>query len=162
MISNFLFNFFNFCIIVSFFDKIANIWYFIFKAVNAVNAKPLVLSISVLTSFTFVLRIVFVAKFVISGILSSIFLILALYSVFLTTSFLTTLLSLLKSTGTGSNLPVSNLSTLLFKLLKLFGKFFALSISNLSTSVYKLAKFDFNAKLEVSTCEISLLYAFVA
>ena len=88
MISNFLFNFFNFCIIVSFFDKIANIWYFIFKAVNAVNAKPLVLSISVLTSFTFVLRTVLVAKFVISSILSSIFLILALYSVFLTTSFL--------------------------------------------------------------------------
>ena len=64
------------------------------------------------------------AKLVISGILSSIFFILALYSVFLTTSFLTTLVCLLKSAGTGSNLSMSNLFTLLFKLLKLFGKLF--------------------------------------
>ena len=49
---------------------------------------------------------------------------------FLTTSFFATSLTLLKSTGTGTNL----------------------SISNSSTSVFKLAKFDFNAKLEVSTC----------
>ena len=41
----------------------------------------------------------------------------------------TTLLSLLKLTGPGTNL----------------------SISNLSTSVFKLAEFDFNAKLEVLT-----------
>ena len=47
------------------------------------------------------------------------------YSVFLTASFFTTSLSLLKSTGTGANL----------------------SISSLSTSVFKLAKFDFSAKL---------------
>ena len=47
------------------------------------------------------------------------------YAVFLTTSFFTTLLSLLKSTGT-----VANLST-----------------SNLSASLFKLAKFVFNAKL---------------
>ena len=50
------------------------------------------------------------------------------YTVFLTTSFFTTSLSLLKSTGTGANLSISNLS------------------------IFKLAKFDFNAKLEVSTC----------
>ena len=62
------------------------------------------------------------------------------YKVSLTTSFFTTSLSLLKSTGTGTNL----------------------SISNLSTSVFKLAKFVFNAKLEVSTCEIFLMSAFVA
>ena len=61
-------------------------------------------------------------------------------TVFLTTSFFTTSLSLLKSAGTGSNL----------------------SISNLSTSNFKLAKFVFNVKLEVSTCEISLMSAFVA
>ena len=60
--------------------------------------------------------------------------------VFLTTSFFTTSLSLLKSAGTGSNL----------------------SISNLSTSIFKPAKFVFNVKLEVSTCEISLMSAFVA
>ena len=50
------------------------------------------------------------------------------YTVLLTTSFFTTLLSLLKSTGTVANLP----------------------ISNLSNSVFKLAKFVFNAKFEVS------------
>ena len=59
---------------------------------------------------------------------------------FLTTSFFTTLLNLLKSVGTGSNLSISNLSTLLFK----------------------LAKFVSNAKLEVSTCEIFLISAFAA
>ena len=50
------------------------------------------------------------------------------------------MLNLLKSVGTGTNL----------------------SMSNLSTSVFKLAKFVFNAKLEVSTCEIFLMSAFVA
>ena len=45
------------------------------------------------------------------------------YSVFFTTSFLTTLLHLAKSPGMGVNL----------------------SISSLSTSVFKLAKFDFSA-----------------
>ena len=59
---------------------------------------------------------------------------------FLTTSPFTTLLNLLKSVGTGANL----------------------SMSNLSTSVFKLAKFVFNAKLEVSTCEIFLISVFVA
>ena len=54
------------------------------------------------------------------------------YSVFLTTSFFTTSLSLLKSTGTGANL----------------------SIFSLSTSVFKLAKFDFSAKLLASICDI--------
>ena len=58
-----------------------------------------------------------------------------LYSVFLTTSFFTTSLSLLKSTGTDANL----------------------SISSLSTSVFKLAKFDFSAKLLTSTCDIFFL-----
>ena len=61
------------------------------------------------------------------------------YTVFLTTSFFTTLLSLLKSVGTGANL----------------------SISNLSTSVSKVAKFVFNAKLEASTCGIFLISDFV-
>ena len=60
--------------------------------------------------------------------------------VFLTTSFFTTSLSLINSTGTGTNL----------------------SMSNLSTSFIKLARFVFNAKLEVSTCEIFLMSLFVA
>ena len=59
---------------------------------------------------------------------------------FLTLSFFTTSLNLIKSTGTGTNL----------------------SITSLSTSVFKLAKFDFNAKLEVSTCAIFLISVFVA
>ena len=63
-----------------------------------------------------------------------------LHTVFLTTSFFTTLLNLLKSAGIGTNL----------------------SISNLSTSVFKLEKLVFNAKLEVSTNEIFLMSVFVA
>ena len=63
-----------------------------------VVAKLLIFGISPLTSFILVLRVVLVAKLVISGFLSSIFLMLTLYRSFLTTSFLTILLSLLKST----------------------------------------------------------------
>ena len=63
-----------------------------------------------------------------------------LYTVFLTTSVLTTSLSLRESTGTGANL----------------------SMSNLSTSVFRLAKFVFNAKPEVSICEIFLISVFAA
>ena len=70
---------------------------------------------------------------------------------FLTTSFFTTLLSLLNSTGVVSNLPISNLSTLLSKLIKLLGIFLYLSISNLSASDSKLAKSVFLAKSNVST-----------
>ena len=76
-----------------------------------VVAKLVMLGISLLTSFILALTVVLVAKLVISGILFSIFLILALYTSFLTTSFFTTSLSLLKSTGTGTNLSTSNLST---------------------------------------------------
>ena len=70
------------------------------------------------TSFILALRQALVAKLVISGILSSIFFILALYTSFSTTSFSTTSISLLKSTGTDTNLSISNLSTLLFKFFK--------------------------------------------
>ena len=54
------------------------------------------------------------------------------YTAFLTLSFLTASLSLLKLTGTGANL----------------------SMPNLSTSVFRLAKFVFSAKLELSMCSI--------
>ena len=63
-----------------------------------------------------------------------------LYSVFLTTSFFTTLLSLAKSLGTGVNF----------------------AMSNLSTSVFKLAKFVFDAKLLTSTCVTFFKSVFVA
>ena len=56
----------------------------------------------------------------------------SLYSVFLTTLFLTTLLNLARSTGTVFNL----------------------SASILSTSVFKLATFDFSVKLLTSTCDV--------
>ena len=56
------------------------------------------------------------------------------YSVFFTTSFFTTLLNLAKALGNGTNL----------------------SISNLPTSDFKLAKFDFNANLLASICDIIL------
>ena len=74
-------------------------------------AKLVILGILPLASFILALRVVLVAKLVISDILSSIFFILALYTSFLTTSFFTMSISLLKSTGTGINLLTSNLST---------------------------------------------------
>ena len=62
------------------------------------------------------------------------------YTGFLTTLFLRTSLNLLKSTASGANLPMSNLST----------------------AVFRLAKFVFSAKLEVSTCVTFLRSVFVA
>ena len=56
---------------------------------------------------------------------------------------------LLKSTGTGTSLSISNLSTLFFKLLKLLDTFFNLSIFTLSTSDFKLVKSVFQAKSDV-------------
>ena len=88
-------------------------------AVRAViPVKVVTLGVSSLTRFILALRVVLVAMLLISGILSSISLILALYSVFLTTSFFTTSLSLLKSTGVVSNFLIFSLSILFFKLFK--------------------------------------------
>ena len=85
---------------------------------------------------------------VISGILSSIFFILALYTPFLSASFFTTSLSLLKPVETGIY-STSNFSTLLFKLLKLVETVFSFSIYNLSTLDFKLAKSSFLANFDV-------------
>ena len=63
-----------------------------------------------------------------------------LHTSFLTTSFFTASLNLLKSTGPGTSLLMSYLST----------------------SVFKLATLFFNTKREVSTCEIFLISVFVA
>ena len=140
MISNFLFNFINFCVIVSFLTKLLTLSILFSPEVRAaVVAKSVILGILLLIYFILALARVLVAKLVISVILPSIFFILALYTSLLTTSFFTTSLSLIKSTGTGTNLSTSNLSTLLFKLFQLFGTFFNLSISNLSTLDFKLA-----------------------
>ena len=99
-----------------------------------------ILGILSLTSFTLTLRTELVAKLIILGILSSISLILASYTSFLTTSFFTTSLSLLKSVGTDAYLSTSNLSTLLCKLFKPLDTLSNLSISNLSTSDFNLSK----------------------
>ena len=103
---------------------------FILRLKVVVVAKLLTLGTSYLTSFILPLRVVLIAKFVIPGISSSIFLILVSYPVFLRTSFFTTLLSLLESTGAVSNFGISDLSALLSKLLKPLGTFFNFSISN--------------------------------
>ena len=84
------------------------------------------LGISFWTSCVLILIAALVAKLVISSILASIFLVLPVYTSFSTTSFFTKSLSLLKSTGVGTNLSSSKLSTLLFKLLTLVGTFFNL------------------------------------
>ena len=68
----------------------------IITLIEAFLAKLIILDISFLTSFTLSLRVVLEAKLVIFGVL--------LYISFLTISFFTTSLSLLKSTGTGTNL----------------------------------------------------------
>ena len=77
--SDFIFNFTNFCVIVSFFlTKLLTLGILFSTAV--VVAKLVILGISFLTSFILALGVVLVAKLVISGILPSIFLILALYT----------------------------------------------------------------------------------
>ena len=124
-----------------------------------VVAKLVILCISFLTSFILALGVLLVATLVISSILSSIYLILALESV-LTTSLFTTSLGLPKSAGTGPNLSTSSLSTLLFRLFKLLDTFFNLSISNLSTLDCKLAKSPYLANVDVSTPVAFLTIAF--
>ena len=121
---------------------------FILALRASVVAKLVMLVVLFLISYILALRVVLIAELVISGILSSGFLIFPLYTGFLTTSFFTTLHSLLKSAPTGINLSKSNLSALLFKLLKLF---FNLSISGLCTSDLKLAKSTFLANCDVTT-----------
>ena len=83
MISNFLFNFTNFCVIVSFLTKLVTLGIQFSTAVRAVVvAKLVILGISHLTSFILTLREALVGKLVISSSLSSICLILALYTFF--------------------------------------------------------------------------------
>ena len=78
------------------------------------------------------------------------------------TSFVTTSLSLLKSTGTGTYLSTSNVSSLHFRLLKLVGTFFNLSIPNLSTLDFKSTKSNFLAKFHVATPAAFFKSTFVA
>ena len=73
-------------------------------------------------------------------LISLTFLIYLSYSVFLTASFFTALLTLHEYTGTGTILSTSNLSTLFFTQFKPLGGFSNLSISNLWASDFKPAK----------------------
>ena len=107
--------------------------------VNAVFvAKSLILGIFFYDSVLSVLYLVFNTKSLVSVLLTSAT--DSSYVVFLTTSFFTALLSLVKSVETGTYL----------------------SMCNLSTSAFKLAKFVFNAKIEVSTCVTFFKLVFVA
>ena len=81
------------------------------------------------------------------GILSSISLILELYLVFLTASFFTTLLNLIKSVETDTNLSTSIFSYL--------------SISNFSTLDFNLAKPYFLASCNISTLAVFFKSDFV-
>ena len=94
---------------------------FILALRAAVVDKLVILGISFLTSFTLslivlVANIRYFIRYLIWGILSSISLILALQTSYFQIIIFTTLLSLLTSTGTGTNLSTSNLSTPGFKL----------------------------------------------
>ena len=73
---------------------------FILALRAVVVAKLIILGILFLTSFILSWKVVLVAKLLILVILSSILLILELHTSFVTASFLTTSLNLLKSTGT--------------------------------------------------------------
>ena len=121
------------------------------KTVVVVVAKLVILRILFLTSLILALRIALVAKLVISGISSAVFLILPFYiHLFQRHHFLLHQLIYLKSTGTGTNLLTSSLSTLFFTLLKLIGTLFNLSISNLSTLDFKVAKSIYLTNFDVS------------
>ena len=83
MISNFLFNFINFRVVVSFLTKLLRLGILFSTVVRAaVVVKLVILGISPLNPFILALRQPLVAKLVISDILSSIFLVLALYTSF--------------------------------------------------------------------------------
>ena len=157
MIIKFILNFCNFRVIICFLTKLLTLHILFLTVVNVVFVAKLVTS-GILRSISAILVLlsVFLTRPLVSEILffnsdlSALYLVFTtnplvlilsslatnlLYTSFLTPSFFTASLSLLKSIRTGTNL------------LK----------SNLSTSVFNLAKFVFNAKLEVSTCEIFLM-----
>ena len=86
--SDFMLNFTNLCVIGTFLAILLTLGILFSTAVRAVVvAKLVMLGISPLTSFILALREALEANFVISGILSPLFLILALYTSLLTTPF---------------------------------------------------------------------------
>ena len=121
--SNVIFNFTNFCVIASFLTKLLTLGILFSTAVRAVViAKLVTLGILFLASFILALKVVSVGN--IRYFIFHIFYLSIICIFFLTTSFLNTSLSLLKSIGAGSKLSTSNLYILLFKILKLVGTYF--------------------------------------
>ena len=85
---DFIFNFTNLCVIVTFLTKLLTLGILFSTAVRAVVvAKLAILGISPITSFILALKEALVVNFAISGIFSSLFLILALHTSLLTTPF---------------------------------------------------------------------------
>ena len=139
MITNLTFNLTNFCITICLLYYTTNTGILFSTAVNAkLVAKPVILGILSSTSVILAFKSVFLASSLVKNFLSASLIFFSksdlsvsyvvfktnsvvsmlftlandlLYSVFLTTSFFTTSLNLLKSTGTGANL--SNLVYLL-------------------------------------------------
>ena len=112
--------------------------------VIAVAVVNLVISgISVLTSFIVELRVVLVAQLVILGILSSISLILASDTSFLTTSFFTTSHSLRKSTRTDFNLSGPNSDNLWISDFKLAKSYFLVKRDESTSVAFLRSGFDF-------------------
>ena len=154
MISQFLFNFNNFCVIFRFFTKLLALGVLFSAAVNAAFVAKLLTSGILFpnsVSFVFLTKLVtlgffFLILFCRFGVYFTkqtcryryyLLLLLVFIRNFLTTSISTTSLSLLKSTGNGANL----------------------SMSNLSTSVFGLAQFIFSAKPEVLALDQFLLHS---
>ena len=86
MISNFLFNFINFCVIFSFLTKLLTLGILFSTLVRPIVVGKLgiryILGILPLSSFILALRVVLVAKLVMSGILSLILLYLSIIYIF--------------------------------------------------------------------------------
>ena len=149
MTMNFLFKFNNVCVIICFLAKLLTLTVLFSTAVYAeVVTEPLILAILFFTPLVlafysdFLTNLLVLGSFFSNSVLSKLYLVFKenppvsilftlatnlSYTVFLTTSFFTTLLNLLKSRETDTNLL----------------------ISNLSTSVFVLPKFVFSAKLKV-------------
>ena len=108
-----------------------------------VVAKLVILSISFLTSIILELRVVLVAKLVILVILSSISLIFASDTSFLTTSFFTRSRSLCKSTRTGFNLSAPNLDNLWISDFKLAKSCFLVKCDESTSVAFFRSGFDF-------------------
>ena len=134
MIIKFILNFRNFCVIICFLTKLLTLGILFSAAVNAVFVAKLLTSeilFSNSVSFAFLTRSLTLGIFFYNSVLSVWYLVFNTkslvsmlftfatslsYTAFLTTSFFTISLSLLKSTETGANLSMSNLSTSIFRL----------------------------------------------